>query len=122
MTVVHLCRLFNAPWSFKVRTVNTKSALLPIAAGIVAVTLHGVPGAQEGGTILLTRDVDQLTASQEQMTHEITKLQAVEQQVLQKNSERAPRPSSALARNDAAAVAGTDVALTVRSGLATSGA
>jgi cytochrome c peroxidase len=32
---------------------NTKSMLLPIVAGIVAVTLHcGVPGAQEGGTVL----------------------------------------------------------------------
>jgi len=33
--------------------VNAKSALLSIAAGVVAVTLHrGVPGAQEGGTVL----------------------------------------------------------------------
>ena len=52
-TVVHPCRLFNAPWRFTVKTVNTKSVLLPIAAGIVAVSLHcGVPGAQEGGTVL----------------------------------------------------------------------
>jgi len=52
------------------------------------------------------------------MTHEITNCRRVEQQVLQKNSERAPRPSSALARNDAAP-SQARVALTVRSGLAT---
>ena len=35
------------------KPVNAKSALLSIAAGVVAVTLHrGVPGAQEGGTVL----------------------------------------------------------------------
>src|SRR5258708_36528973 len=52
-TVVHPCRLFNAPWRFTVKTVDTRSVLLPIAVGIVAVTLHtGVPGAQEGGALL----------------------------------------------------------------------
>jgi hypothetical protein len=36
-----------------VKTVNTKFVLLPIAAGIVAVTLpRSVPGAQEGGAVL----------------------------------------------------------------------
>ncbi len=48
------------------KTVNTKSMLLPIAAGIVAVTLHrGVPGAQEGGTVLSAqalREIAQLKA------------------------------------------------------------
>jgi hypothetical protein len=38
-------------------------------------------------------------AGQEQMTHEITKLQAVEQYVLYKNSEPPPRPAPAPARN-----------------------
>src|SRR5260370_24665732 len=52
-TVVHPCRLFDAPWRFTVKTVDTRSVLLPIAVGIVAVTLHtGVPGAQEGGALL----------------------------------------------------------------------
>src|SRR5258706_1475027 len=38
---------------FTVKPVNARSALLSIAAGVVAVTLHrGVPGAQEGGTVL----------------------------------------------------------------------
>jgi hypothetical protein len=46
----------------------------------------------------ITRDAAQLTARQEQMTSAITKLQAVEQQSLQKNSERGPRPAPALAR------------------------
>src|SRR5712672_1344124 len=38
--VLHVCRLFDAPWRFTVKTVDTRSVLLPIAAGIVAVTLH----------------------------------------------------------------------------------
>ena len=38
-----------------------------------------------------TRSIDELTASLEQMTHEIAKLQAVEQYVLYKNSEPPPR-------------------------------
>ena len=41
------------------------------------------------------RDVDQITAAQERMTHEITKLQAVEQYVLYKNSEPPPRSDPA---------------------------
>ena len=45
---------------------NTKFVLLPIAAGIVAVTLHsGVQGAQEGGTVLSAqalREIAQLEA------------------------------------------------------------
>jgi hypothetical protein len=49
-----------------VKTANAKSALLSIAAGIVAVTLHsGVPGAQEGGTVLSAqalREIAQLEA------------------------------------------------------------
>jgi hypothetical protein len=47
----------------------------------------------------ITRSVDQLAAGQEQMTREITKLQAVEQYVLYKNSEPPPRPASVPARN-----------------------
>jgi hypothetical protein len=42
-----------------------------------------------------TRSIDQLTAGLEQMTHEIAKLQAVEQYVLHKNSEPPPRPALA---------------------------
>src|SRR6266446_9569502 len=38
-----------------------------------------------------TRSIDQLTADLEQMTHEIAKLQAMEQYVLYKNSEPPPR-------------------------------
>ena len=40
----------------------------------------------------ITRSVDQLAAGQEQMTREITKLQAVERYVLYKNSDPPPRP------------------------------
>jgi hypothetical protein len=43
----------------------------------------------------MTRSVDQLAAGQEQMTRQITKLQAVEQYVLYKNSEPAWRPAAA---------------------------
>jgi hypothetical protein len=39
----------------------------------------------------LTRTVGELTAGQEQLTREITKLQAIEQYILYKNSE-APTP------------------------------
>jgi hypothetical protein len=42
-----------------------------------------------------TRSIDQLKAGLEQMTHEIAKLQAVEQYVLHKNSEPPPRPAPA---------------------------
>jgi hypothetical protein len=42
-----------------------------------------------------TRSIDQLTAGLEQMRHEISKLQAVEQYVLHKNSEPPPRPTPA---------------------------
>jgi len=48
-----------------------------------------------------TRSIDQLTAGLEHMTHEIAKLQAVEQYVLYKNSEPPPRPAAAPARNPA---------------------
>jgi hypothetical protein len=41
------------------------------------------------------RSIDRLTASLEQMTHEIAKLQAVEQYVLHKHSESPPRPAPA---------------------------
>jgi hypothetical protein len=47
----------------------------------------------------IARIVDQLTAGQEQMTREITKLQAVEQYVLYKNAEPPPRSAPAPARN-----------------------
>jgi len=43
----------------------------------------------------IARSVDQLTAGQEQMTREITKLQAVEQYVLYKNADPPPRPAAA---------------------------
>ena len=46
-----------------------------------------------------TRSIDELTASLEQMTHGIAKLQAVEQYVLYKNSDPPPRPAPAPARN-----------------------
>src|SRR5258708_13429192 len=51
--VMHVCRLFDAPWRCIVKAVGRRSVLLPIAVGIVAVPLHtGVPGAQEGGALL----------------------------------------------------------------------
>jgi len=47
----------------------------------------------------IARSVAQLTAGQEQMTREITKLQAVEQYVLYKSSEPPPRPAPTPMRN-----------------------
>jgi hypothetical protein len=47
----------------------------------------------------IAHSVDQLTAGQEQMTSEITKLQAVEQYVLYKNAEPPPRSAPGPARN-----------------------
>jgi hypothetical protein len=62
----------------------------------------------------ITRDAAQLTARQEQMTSEITKLH--EQQSLQKNSERAPRPGSRVgAQPGTAVIARTHDTLTTAS-------
>jgi hypothetical protein len=47
----------------------------------------------------MARTIDQLTAGQEQVMREITKLQAVEQYILYKSSEPPPRPAPAQARN-----------------------
>jgi hypothetical protein len=47
----------------------------------------------------IARSVDRLTAGQEQMTREITKLQEIVQYILYKNSEPPPRPAPAPARN-----------------------
>ena len=60
----------------------------------------------------MTRGVDQLAASLEQMTREIVKLQAVEQSVLNKNSEPVPRPAPAQARNPVPRPSPAPVALT----------
>jgi hypothetical protein len=67
-----------------------------IAAGIAAIQERS---ADRIATEQIARSVAQLTAGQEQMTREITKLQAVEQYVLYKNSEPSPRPAPAPARN-----------------------
>jgi cytochrome c peroxidase len=51
-----------------VKTVNTNSVLLPMAAGIVAVTLHGgVPGAQEGGTVLSAEALREIARVEEEI-------------------------------------------------------
>ena len=47
------------------------------------------------GLALMRQNVDQLVTGQEQMAREITKLQAAEQDVLQKISEPPPRPPAA---------------------------
>ncbi len=50
------------------KTVNTKSVLLPIAAGIVAVTLHcGVPGADEGGIVLSDQALREIAQVEEEI-------------------------------------------------------
>jgi hypothetical protein len=57
----------------------------------------------------MSRKVDQLAAAQEQMTREITKLQAVEQYVFYKSIELLPRPAPAasLTPNPTALAGGT---------------
>jgi hypothetical protein len=47
------------------------------------------------GLAIMRQNVDQLITGQEQLAREITKLQAAEQDVLQKISEPAPKPSAA---------------------------
>jgi hypothetical protein len=59
----------------------------------------------------MTRSVDQLAAGLEQMTREIVKLQAVEQSVLNKNSEPVPRPAPAQLRNPVPRPAPSPIAL-----------
>jgi hypothetical protein len=49
------------------------------------------------GLTIVRQNVDQLITAQEQMAREITKLQAAEQNVLQKISEPPPRPPAASA-------------------------
>jgi hypothetical protein len=63
-------------------------------------------GQQQLSAISLDLDavrqsVDRLTSSHERMTREITKLQAVEQDILQKISAPTPRPETALSRKPA---------------------
>src|SRR5258708_37204463 len=58
---------------FPVKPVNAKSALLSIAAGVVAVTLHrGVPGAHEGGTVLSAQALREIA----QVEAEIDRIEA----------------------------------------------
>ena len=70
-----------------------------IAAGIAAIQEQMSRSSDRIATEQIARSVAQLMAGQEQMTREITKLQAVEQYVLYKNSEPSPRPAPAPARN-----------------------
>src|SRR6266849_3756361 len=64
----------------------------PPGRGIICSTSRCAPAARRPWR---DRSIDQLAAGQEQMTCEITKLQAVEQYVLYKNSEPALRPAPA---------------------------
>jgi hypothetical protein len=81
-----------------------------IATSIAAIQERMSRDTDRIATEQIARSVAQLTSGQEQMTREITKLQAVEQYVLYKSSEPPPRPAPTQPRS--AAVAGT---LTVRS-------
>ena len=55
------------------KTVNAKSALIAIGAGIVAVTLHrGVPGAQENATVLSAQALREIA----QVEAEIDRIEA----------------------------------------------
>jgi hypothetical protein len=63
---------------------------------IMRQSIEGLAISIAGNREQIMRSVDQLTAGQEQMTHEIAKLQAVEQYVLYKRSEPATRPATPL--------------------------
>jgi len=70
-----------------------------IAASIAAIQEQMSRSTDRIATEQIARSVAQLMAGQEQMTHEITKLQAVGQYVLYKSSDPPPRPAPAPARN-----------------------
>jgi septal ring factor EnvC (AmiA/AmiB activator) len=70
-----------------------------IATSITAIQEQTSRSADRIATEQIAHSVAQLTAGQEQMTREITKLQAVEQYVLYKNAEPPPRPAPAPMRN-----------------------
>ena len=70
-----------------------------IAASIAAIQEQISRSTDRIATEQIARSVAQLTAGQEQMTREITKLQAVEQYVLYKSSEPPPRPVPTPMRN-----------------------
>jgi methyl-accepting chemotaxis protein len=69
-----------------------------IAASIASIQEQVSRSADRGATEQIAHSVAQLAAGQEQMTREITKLQAVEQYVLYKNAEPAPRTAPAPVR------------------------
>jgi hypothetical protein len=69
-----------------------------IAASIASIQEQVSRSADRIATEQIAHSVAQLAAGQEQMTREITKLQAVEQYVLYKNAEPPPRPAPAPAR------------------------
>jgi hypothetical protein len=70
-----------------------------IATSIAAIQEQVSRSADRVATEQIAHSVAQLTAGQEQMTREITKLQAVEQYVLYKNSDPPPRPAPAAVRS-----------------------
>jgi hypothetical protein len=70
-----------------------------IAAGIAVIQEQISRGADRVAIEQVAHNVAQLAAAQEQMTGEITKLQAVEQYVLYKNAEPPQRPTPAPMRS-----------------------
>jgi hypothetical protein len=70
-----------------------------IASSIAAIQEQMSHSADRIATEQIVNSVAQLSAGQEQMTREITKLQAVEQYVFYKNSEPSPRPGPTPMRN-----------------------
>jgi hypothetical protein len=70
-----------------------------IATSIAAIQEQVSRSADRVATEQIAHSVAQLTAGQEQMTREITKLQAVEQYVHYKNSDPPPRPAPAAVRS-----------------------
>jgi hypothetical protein len=79
-----------------------RQSITNIAAGIAAIQEQMARSADRIANEQIAHGVAQLAAGQAQMTHEIIKLQAVEQYVLYKSAEPATRPAPVQARNQVA--------------------
>jgi hypothetical protein len=82
-----------------------RAAVAQTAPDMIAAAAPAAPSpdqqqlnAMSLGLAAVRQSVDRLAAGQEQMTRDITKLEAAEQQILQKISAPPPRPAEAPAR------------------------
>jgi hypothetical protein len=81
-------------WLAPVPTEQASDITVPNAVASPSSDIEGLK-TMSLGLAIMRQNVDQLITGQEQMAREITKLQATEQDVLQKISEPPPRPPAA---------------------------